>query len=206
MYITKRSNKALTDKNKEILIVAARLFSKNGYDSVPMRVLANASNLTPGALYHYYPDKETLYCKTLEYVFAEKAKTVSDVLNSGDSATIKLEKLILFLTKLFSSNAVFTQLLHRELLSNNKKRIKFLTKEIIAAPLQELEKLMKELIPDCDAHLSATSVIALIFGHFKLAPLFQNTTKKKNGDEISLFAAHVNTLVLFGLTASKENS
>ena len=206
MYIAKRSGKSLTDKNKEILKTAARLFAKNGYDSVPMRVLANANNLTPGALYHYYSDKETLYCKTLEYVFAEKVKTVSDVLNSNDSATIKLEKLITFLTELFSSDVVFTKLLHRELLSNNKKRIKFLTKEIIAAPLQELEKLMKELVPNCDAHLSATSVIALIFGHFKLAPLFQNTTKKKNNDEISLFVAHVKALVLFGLTAPKVNS
>lgn len=165
---------ALTPKKVEILTVSAQLFAMSGYAAVSMRDLAGATKMTPAALYHHYADKEALYYAVLRYVFTDKAKAVSDLTKGAGSVEAKFRELIIWLIKMFSSDVVFTRLLHRELLDGNRARIKLLTQEIIEPTFCEVEKLIKKLAPNRNAKSLAVSAFSMILGHFQLAPILQS--------------------------------
>ena len=197
----------LSPKKEAILLAAARLFSQKGYAAISMRVLAKEIGITPAALYHHYSDKEALYYAVLQYVFSDKAVAIEDLLKGGDAPENRLELLIVWFTELFSKDAVFTRLLHRELLDGDEGRIRLLTQEVLEAPFQEIEKLMVELAPEENARQAAISIIALILGYFELMPILQNLTGCKTGnDDILSFASDVKKLVLFGLSGKTGNT
>jgi AcrR family transcriptional regulator len=192
----------LSAKKEAILIAAAGLFSQKGYAAVSMRVLAREIGITPAALYHHYPDKEALYCAVLQYVFADKAAAITNLVGGNEAPVIRLEKLILGLAELFSGDKILTRLLHRELLDGNEVRIKLLTDEVIASPIYEIEKLMQQLAPERDPRLSAMSIIGLILGHFELMPILQNLSRPVKKHDLSSITAHIMAVGLCGLLGS----
>jgi AcrR family transcriptional regulator len=206
MPVPTKTEPILSAKKEAILIAAARLFSQQGYAAISMRVLAKEIGITPAALYHYFPSKEAIYYAVLEYVFNDKALAIGDLLRGNDAPEIKLERLIVWFAELISGDEVFTHLLHRELLYGEEKRIKLLTKEVIEKPFYEVEKLMQQLAPHRDAHLSAISVVSLIMGHFELMPISQNLVGHKKGhDKLSVLVEHVKTLILCGLVGTPDD-
>jgi len=56
------------ERKRQILTEATRLFSRQGYDKVTIKELANACGITEPALYRYYPSKEALYDAVLETI------------------------------------------------------------------------------------------------------------------------------------------
>ena len=192
----------MTAKKETILKTAARLFSQKGYAAISMRVLAREIGITPAALYHHFPDKEALYCAVLQYVFADKAAAITNLVGGDEAPVIRLEKLILGLAKLFSDDVILTRLLHRELLDGNEIRIKLLTEEVIATPIYEIEKLMQKLAPERDPRLSAMSIIGLILGHFELMPIVQNLSRPVKRHDLSSVTAHIMAIGLCGLLGS----
>lgn len=59
------------DTEQKILCEAAGLFLKSGYAAVSISMITDAVGITKPTLYHYFPDKETLFtavmCKKLEF-------------------------------------------------------------------------------------------------------------------------------------------
>jgi len=51
---------------ERILSLAISLFAQKGYNGVSMRELARSVNLTVAGLYHYFPDKDTLYQEAIK--------------------------------------------------------------------------------------------------------------------------------------------
>ncbi len=56
------------DRKNQILQEATRLFSRNGYDHVTIKELADACGITEPALYRYFPSKESLYDAVLDSI------------------------------------------------------------------------------------------------------------------------------------------
>ena len=54
------------ERKRQILTEATRLFSRQGYDKVTIKELADACGITEPALYRYYSSKEALYDAVLE--------------------------------------------------------------------------------------------------------------------------------------------
>ncbi|MFN5718883.1 MAG: helix-turn-helix domain-containing protein, partial [Bradyrhizobium sp.] len=50
----------VTDRAEEILVSASRLFARHSYANVTMEQVAASVRAVPGALYHYFRDKEDL--------------------------------------------------------------------------------------------------------------------------------------------------
>ncbi len=69
------SEEELTDRRAEIATVALRLFKEEGFPSVSMRRLGREVDLTPMALYRYFPNKRailsTLWGHILDDAFQE---------------------------------------------------------------------------------------------------------------------------------------
>jgi AcrR family transcriptional regulator len=57
-----------------ILESALQLFSTQGYHGTSIREIATGAGLSTGNVYHYFPDKETLFLKLLDQYFAEIAR------------------------------------------------------------------------------------------------------------------------------------
>ncbi len=62
-------NKAET-KVRAILAAAEELFEQHAYADVSMRDIAEAAEVTTGALYHYFPSKEQLYNDMMRAYFS----------------------------------------------------------------------------------------------------------------------------------------
>jgi len=193
------------DKRLEILQAAATLFAEHGFAAVSIRDLARAVHTTPAALYHHFSDKDAIYRATLEFVFLDKAKTTSDLAKGQDAPEIMLERLISWLIGQFSENPVMTRLFQRELLTGDKERISFLTKEVVATPFREIENLMARLAPDRDAGLSAVSVLSMILGYVELAPVLEGLTGQRiTRQKTKAYADHAVQLTLHGLASGPE--
>ena len=63
--------------------VAMHLFARKGYAATSMREIADAASVTKAALYHHFPDKETLYreamTSTTEHLCAPIARAADGV-------------------------------------------------------------------------------------------------------------------------------
>ena len=51
---------------QEIMLRAEQLFAQSGYESVSMREIAEACDITKANIYYYFKDKESLYLQVLE--------------------------------------------------------------------------------------------------------------------------------------------
>jgi AcrR family transcriptional regulator len=69
-----------TATRQRVLQVARVLFARNGYDGTTNRAIAEAADLTPGAIYHYVESKAVLYAEVYEevqtYIYAAFEKAV----------------------------------------------------------------------------------------------------------------------------------
>ena len=51
---------------KELLMKSFDLFAQKGYSSTTMRQLAQGLGVSTGTLYHYFPNKEALFCQLVQ--------------------------------------------------------------------------------------------------------------------------------------------
>ena len=91
-----------------------------------MRNIAKTVNLTVAALYHHFPNKNVLYLETVQYAFADKALLFSEAWKLESSAEKKLELCVSSLIQVLVSDSEFHRLIQRELLDENKERLKIL--------------------------------------------------------------------------------
>lgn len=73
-----------------ILDVAEKIFSSKPFDDVNMRDLAKEVGISPGSIYTYFPDKETLYVEVSLRGFQRAVSIMKDMLNSGNDSLDKV--------------------------------------------------------------------------------------------------------------------
>ncbi len=78
----------------EILLAAARIFHRKGYQGATMADIAAEVNLTAGSLYHYFPSKEDLLMAVLDAGLRQITGEVRVVIESGASPEDKLRDII----------------------------------------------------------------------------------------------------------------
>lgn len=154
-----------------ILDRAIPLFAKAGYAGVSMRKIANAVGITQAALYHHFPDKQSLYVAAMSHAFADKAEGVTRALQNNGTPTERLARFIGNFAQLIASDPDFRALFQRELLDGDEERLKVVADKVFGRTFQAMTELAKELAPDCDPHLLAISLAGLVMFHFETAPV-----------------------------------
>jgi len=75
-------------RRHEILVVAAELFARRGYEGVGVRQIADAAGILGGSLYHHFPSKRDLYVEVhaaaLAGVAAEIEKEIAPLADPWD--------------------------------------------------------------------------------------------------------------------------
>ena len=73
-----------------ILDVAEKVFSQKPFDDVNMRDLAKEVGISPGSIYTYFPDKETLYVEVSLRVYERAIGIMNEMVNSGNDTLDKV--------------------------------------------------------------------------------------------------------------------
>jgi AcrR family transcriptional regulator len=172
---------------RTILEKAIPLFARAGYAGVSMRDIARAVGISQAALYHHYPDKQSLYLGAMAQAFADKAARITAALASGSSAAERLERFVTGFTAVMAADPSFRALLQRELLEGDEERLRLLAEQVFVQPFAGMTALARELAPDCDPHLLAISMAGLVLFHFETAPVrrfLPGTAAQHNDPEV----------------------
>jgi AcrR family transcriptional regulator len=112
------------DRKKQIIKEATRLFARSGYDSVTVKQLASACDITEPALYRHFASKEAIYDAVLD---ALKSQLSCDQLfahlEEEDSIEIILREMAAHILGFFDRNReVYRLLLYSALRHHAKAR------------------------------------------------------------------------------------
>jgi AcrR family transcriptional regulator len=191
----------LSSKEK-ILGTAIVLFAQKGYSGLSMRQLAQAVDMSVAAIYHHFPDKNTLYLEAVRFAFSDKEQVFAQVWESGCSAEKKLGGFIRSLIDVMLQDRDFHRLMQREILEADPERMQLLAQGIFKRQFSLLMQLATELAPEQDAQLVATSIIGLAKCYVEYQPLLKNFPGWKPKHEMpEVIAAHITELLLNSLRA-----
>ena len=194
----------LNPKSKEeILAIAIPLFAGSGYSGVSMRTIARNVSLSAAALYHHFPDKQTLYLAAMAQVFADKTVILEKILKSRATPEKRLVQFITCLCELVHEDNDFSMLIQREMMDGDDLRLQLLATEVYHDLFQGVTGLCQELAPKHDPYLLAISIIGIVMYHFQTAtmrPYLPHSKEQHNDPQV--VALHVTKLVLQGLKTS----
>jgi len=188
---------------ENILHIVIPMFAKSGYTGVSMRDIAAAVKMTPAALYHHFPDKESLYLDVLNHAFSRKAEGLVEALNQEALPEKKLEALVSELCRIMAEDPDFHALMQRELLENDTARMQMLAKEVFHEFFIVVSQLALELGPRYDTHLLVISIIGLVVYHYETVGIRPFLPGCRPGhDKVEVVARHITTLLTNGLFRS----
>jgi AcrR family transcriptional regulator len=127
------SSSAQLNTAQLIIEQAIPRFAAAGYTGVSMRDIARAVGITAAALYHHFPDKQSLYLAAMARAFADKAEAITTTLQAPGSDRERLERFITRFTQLIASDPDFRALLQRELLDGDEVRLRLLAAQVCSA-------------------------------------------------------------------------
>jgi AcrR family transcriptional regulator len=188
-------------KSKEdILTIAIPLYATSGYAGVSMRTIAQKVGVSAAALYHHFPDKQTLYLAAMTQTFADKAASLEKILGGKAAPEERLAKFITCLCVLVQQDKDFSRLIQREMIDGDKSRLQLLATEVYQGLFQGVIGLCRELDVQHDPYLLAISIIGLVMYHFQSATIrpFLPYSKEQHSDP-QVVARHITQLILQGL-------
>lgn len=193
----------LNPKSKEeILAIAIPLFAGSGYSGVSMRNIAQHVGLSAAALYHHFPNKQTLYLAAMAQVFADKGDSLVAILSNRAAPKKRLAQFITLLCEVVHKDNDFSMLIQREMMDGDEYRLQLLATEVYSDLFQGVTKLCQDLGPKHDPYLLAISIIGIVMYHFQTAairPYLPHSKEQHNDPQV--VARHVTKLVLLGLKA-----
>lgn len=162
-----------------------------------MRDLSKAVGISAAALYHHFPDKQSLYLDAMAYVFADKAAGITMALDGKGTPLERLEQFVTRFVELMGNDPNFRALLQRELLDGDETRLKLLAERVFIGPFQAIAALAEDLAPDFDPHMLAISMTGLVLFHFETAPIrrFLPGGQSEHND-LDVVARHVTRLLI----------
>src|SRR5512140_406633 len=77
-----------------ILEAAKKVFISHGFDGTSMQQIANEAGINKSLLHYYFRNKEKLFSAVFSYAFQNFVPQIQEILNSGVSVFIKIERII----------------------------------------------------------------------------------------------------------------
>jgi len=81
-------------RQAEVVLAAARVFARRGYDQTSVPDLATALGLAAGSLYHYFPSKEHLLIAICDQLMDPLLSDSRRLLEGGDPPDVQLRALV----------------------------------------------------------------------------------------------------------------
>lgn len=185
-----------SDTKSLILDLAIPLFANKGYSGTSMRTIAKEAGISAAALYHHYPDKQTLYLAAMERAFVDKFQGITPAIDNSGSIEDRLFAYVSGFTNLVAADQNFRMLIQRELLDGDEIRLKLLAEQVFGEAFKSVVKLAHDIDPDSDAHMLVISMAGLVLFHFETAPVRRFLPgRKKRHDKNDVIIRHIYNLL-----------
>lgn len=113
-------NEISHDTKKRILEAALKVFSEKGIYGARMQEIADEAKINKAMLHYYYTDKETLYEKSLEYIFTTLFSRVWSIVDEDGQPLEILGKFVETYIDFLSENIGFTKIMGREMIDGGQ--------------------------------------------------------------------------------------
>jgi AcrR family transcriptional regulator len=108
-------------KNKEkILHLAAKEFSKKGFEAASLEEIAKKVGITKAAIYYHFKNKSDLFEKVLKNKLSALVKKIENVLDTATNPEEKLKLYILTFGEFLQKNECLSAILAHEFSDNGK--------------------------------------------------------------------------------------
>ena len=183
-----------------VLQAAVPLFAERGFSGVSMRDLSSACGVTPAALYHHFPDKETLYVRAAQAALEPKMATLEEMIEQTREPAELLRRFVRWFVNLVAADPTFMRFLTRELLDGDEARIARISRQVLAPAVSHMTAATGK-VPGVDPVLVGFSVLSLVLGHFIMAPVRQQVDPAGyDAADTDAIAEHISRLLIQGVT------
>jgi len=156
-------------------------------------------------LHYYFTDKDTLYEKSLEYIFTNLFLRITDIIDEEETALDKINKFVDIYIDFISENIGIARFIAREMADGGqvvKKVIKKLTKqENIFIPLRFIDIIDKAKrdgeIRNVDTVHTLISILGMSIFYFIGKPVIDTIWKIKPEDQESFIRARKESIIDF---------
>ncbi len=172
--MTSKTQKQLQSERtrRQIIDAAAQLFVRKGFYGTSIADLARATDLTKGALYHHFENKDALFFVVIKSVRSAWNKEVArDVVEAGDALT-QLTVMLENHARLIQENDTLCLVLHGLTTEMEGVNPDFSTalQEVYADLTRFIERIVQkgqaagQIRPDLDARLMALNFVGMLRG------------------------------------------
>lgn len=138
------------------------------YTNTSVTSLASKCGMTVSSLYHHFPSKEALYDDVLDGIYKDNSNYWQDPIETkGDNWQEQLKNYISNFCHIIQSEPDFTQLIKREQLDADPKRMKKLVESVLSSEYLGFEELIKKANPHCDARIYVMTILGMALHYYE---------------------------------------
>jgi len=176
------------DKQIEILHVAEKLFSEDGFDGTSVRDIAKAADINIAMISYYFGSKEKLLEALIIYRISDLRLEMENIFKGDLSPLEKIDKLVELYIKRINKNRGMYQIIHFEI-SSKKREINYEAfNEVKKYNLQLLKNIIEEgqskgqFAKEINVALIPPTIMGTYF-HFQMNKPFYSDLMNLNTEE-----------------------
>jgi AcrR family transcriptional regulator len=115
------------DRREEVLQIATRLFYEHGFQSVGIRMIADAVGIQPSSLYYHFPSKEEILFKIALRATKDFVESLTETLRNPGDRVESLKSIVRHYVTYFAEHQLVQRVVEREsreLTSVHRKEIR----------------------------------------------------------------------------------
>ena len=181
------------DKQIEILQVAEKLFSQNGFDGTSIRDIAKIANINIAMISYYFGSKEKLLEALIIYRIADMRLQIENLSKEDLSPIQKIERLIeLYISRIHQNRGIY-QIIHFEISSKKREINCGSFNEVKKSNLEALKSIIEEgqqkglFAKDVNIALIPPTIMGTYF-HFQMnRPFFTDLLQLKTDADFDTY-------------------
>lgn len=155
-----------TDKRKEILDIAAKLFGEKGFENTSTRDISREAGLSNAGIYYYFDSKEFLLYEILNEILSRGLEAVRKIDGNDASYEEKFKDFAKFYTRYYSPEINKLKLLveeQKKVNQEHKKRLGEIQREYLDILIRILDGLKREArMADMDTRVCAFAFFSMV--------------------------------------------
>ena len=166
------------ERQSEIIRVAVELAADKGVDSVTTQDMADAMQLTQGAIFRHFSTKDDIWVAVMQWIRDRLMKVLDKAASDASDPLDAIERMFFAHITFINKHPAIPRLLFSELLHKKNSKLRQLIQEIISgyeakiAGLLESAKSQSLVSGDLDSKSAAVLYIGMIQGLVMQASIF----------------------------------
>jgi len=166
------------ERQSEIVRVAVHLAAEKGIDSVTTQDMADAMNVTQGAVFKHFPTKDDIWFAVISWIRGRLMTVLEKAASEATDPINAIERMFYAHITFISKHPAIPRLLFTEMLHKKNSKLRDLIQEIISgyegkvAGLLEAAKDQSLVARDLDSQSAAVLYIGMIQGLFMQVSIF----------------------------------